>query len=154
MSPVMNRVHEQIRVETPVEHAFELTCRVDRQREWNPYLTYFHVEAPLDKVSGSFDVVQDLLGQSTAYRGTVVEVTPGRLLRLHLTAEHGTADWVFGFEPAGAAADVTIDVEYEHVGPFAGIVDRFIYHDGLERAVRRMLQNLAATAIAKTPTPA
>lgn len=150
MNPVMNRVHGQVRVAAPVEHAFELVNRIDRQREWNQHLTFYHVDQMLDRATGEFDVIMDLLGQATNYVGSVLEVKTPELLHVHLTGAHGTADWVYRFEPAGDTTIVTLDIAYTRSGHLAGLIDKVIYHDGLERAVEHILAKLAASAI---PTP-
>ena len=151
MSAVVNRVHERVRVETPVEHAFEFACSVDRQREWNPYLELFRVSGPLSAVGTHFEAVFDLIGQSTSYEGTVAEATAPSLLHLHLSTEHNHADWQFRFEPVDGATMLMIDVDYEKEGLTAGIVDRFVYHAALERAIRHVAENFAAIAPTRTP---
>jgi hypothetical protein len=154
MNAVINRVHHQIRVDTSVQHAFEFACRVDRQREWNPYLELFRVSGPLSQVGTRFEAILDLVGQSTSYEGTVVEVTAPHLLGLHLEAAHGHVDWRFRFEPAGEGSLLTIEVEYEKQGLIAGVVDRLVYHNGLERAVRHITENFAALAPTRAPVTA
>lgn len=151
MNAITNRVHQQIRVETPIAHAFELACQADRQREWNPYMEYFHVVEPLDHVGSTFDVVLDLVGQSTSCRGTVLDVSPPQSTHFRLVAEHETSDWWYRFEAIDGATLFSIEVAYEKEGVFAGVVDRLVYHGGLERAVRHMTENFAALAPARTP---
>jgi hypothetical protein len=151
MTTVVNRVHQQARVESPVAHAFEFACQTDRLRQWNPYLEYLHMTGPLDKIGTTFDAVFDLLGQSTAYRGKVVEVVPQHLIRVHLVADHGSADWTWTFEPSDGHTMFSIDVEYQKEGVVAGMVDRFVYHAGMDRAVRHAVENFAALAPTAVP---
>ena len=151
MSAISNRVHQQIRVETPIEHAFEFLLQADRLREWSPYLEYFRVVQPLDHVGATFDGVIDLVGQSTSYGVTVLEAARPELLHLRLVAEHDSSDWWYRLERADGGTLFTIDVEYEREGLFAGVVDRFVYHGGLDRAVRHMVENFAAVAPARQP---
>ncbi len=154
MNAITNRAHHQIRVETPIEHAFEFALQADRLREWNPYFEYFRVAEPLHRAGTTFDAIIDLLGQSTSCRATVLDVTPPELLHLRFAAERGTSDWWYRFERAGGGTLFTIDVEYEREGLFAGVVDRFVYHSGIDRAVRHMVENFAAMAPVKAPVPA
>ncbi len=154
MNAVINSVHHEIRVDAPVEHAFDFARRSDRHHDWNPYLTFFHASEPLDTVGSTFDVILDLAGQSTSFRGTVAEAKPNRLIRLHLAGEKGNADWIYRFEPAGEATQFTIDVEYERDGLFAGVVDRLMFHGGLERAVRHVAESFAAMAPSAVPVTA
>ena len=151
MNGITNHVHQQIRVDTPIEHAFEFACQVDRLREWNPYLEFFRVTAPLDRAGTTFEAIIDLLGQSTNCQATVVDAARPEMIHLHFGAEHGASDWWYRFEPADGGTIFTIDVEYEKEGLFAGLVDRFVYHDGLARAVRHMVENFAALAPTKAP---
>ena len=154
MNAVINSVHHEIRVDAPVEHAFDFARRTDRHHDWNPYLTFFHALEPIDAVGSTFDVILDLAGQSTSFRGTVAEATPPRLIRLHLAEEKSTIDWTYRFEPDGEATQFTIDVEYERDGLFAGVVDRLMFHGGLERAVGHIAENFAAMAPSTVPVTA
>jgi len=154
MPAVMNHVHHQIRVDAPIERAFALACQADRQHEWNPYMTCFHLSGPLDRPGTAYDVVFDMRGQSTPFRATVAEATPPKLLHIHLSGDKGNADWFYRFEPSDGGTSFTIDVDYEKEGLFAGVVDKLSYHAGLDGAVRHIVESFAAMAAAKTPTPA
>jgi uncharacterized membrane protein len=151
MNAVVNHVHQQTRVETPVEDAFDFACQVDRQREWNPYLELFRVSGPVGAAGTHFEAILDLLGQSTPFEGSVVEAERPKVIHLYLKEAHGHADWRFRFEPAAQATLVTLEVEYEKEGALAGVVDRLVYHSALERAVRHILENFAALAPTKLP---
>jgi hypothetical protein len=140
MSPVVNRVHAQIQVDTTVDHAFEFACLADRQREWNPYLALFHATR-LDTVGAEFDAI-------------VADVVPRQAIHLHLAAEHGAADWWYRFAPSEGGVLFAIDVEYEKDGLLAGVVDRLVFHGGLERAVRHIAENFAAVAPTRVLVPA
>ncbi len=154
MNAVVNHVLHQVRVIAPVEHVFEFACRMDRQREWNPYMEYWHLSGPLDQVGTTFDCVLDLVGQSTSFKGSVVEASRKRLIHLRLITDKGAADWRYRFESAGDVTLFTIEVEYEREGVFAGLTDRFVFHGGLDRAVGDMAERFAQLAAESAPVHA
>lgn len=151
MSTVTNRVHQQTQIDAPVERAFEFLCRVDRQREWDTCMEHWHHTGPMDQVGTTFDTVLDLIGQCTPYTSTVVEAIPQRLIKVHRVTLKGSSDWAYRVEPAGAGTLFAIDVEYTMQGTFAGPVDRYLYHDALDRAVGQMTEHFARMVTASTP---
>ncbi len=153
MGSVMNHVHQQTQIGAPVEPVFELLCQMDRQREWNPYMEHWHITGPIDQVGTTFDTMLDLIGQSTPYKSAVVEVVPRRLVHVRRDTAKGDSDWFYRLEPAGTGTLFSIDVDYGMEGTLAGVVDRYLYHNALDRAVRHMTQSFATVA-ASTLVPA
>jgi uncharacterized membrane protein len=150
----MGQIHQEVLVEAPIEHVYELAMDIGRQPDWNPYMEVTNVSGPLSTVGTTFDSTFHLLGQTVKSKGTVVESEPQRLLRLQGEGESGTSDFIYRFEPIGETTRCTLDVEYEISGAMAPILDRLVYHGALERATRHMAENFKALAEAKVAQPA
>lgn len=150
----MRHVHQEVRVDAPVEHVFELACAWERQPEWNPYMKIENVSGPIDTVGTTFDTTMSLVGQKIRSHGEIVEVEPLRLLRIHGVPETGgTSDWTYRFEPDGGATRCSLDIDYEASGLVQGVMDVLVYHGALDRAARHMAENFAAIASVKAPQP-
>ena len=148
----MRHIHQEARVQAPIEHVFGLAVQVDRQPEWNPYMEMRDWSGPVDKVGTTFDSTMKLLGQEIRSKSTVVAAEPLRLIHIHGVADNGgTSDWIYRFEPSGDTTLCTLDIDYEIPGTIAAIVDRLVYHGALDRATRHMAENFAAVAEAKVP---
>lgn len=150
----MGQIHHQIRIDAPIEHVFELACRADNRRQWNPYMEWWHLSGPVNSVGTTFDSMLDLMGQATPSKAEVVEVAPQRLIHIHEVAHRGTTDWCYRFVPDRDGTTFAIDVEYEIPGVINGVIDRLLFHGALDRATRHMVDNFAAMAARKVPQPA
>ena len=151
----MRHVHQEVRVEAPVEHVFKLACAWERQPEWNPYMKVENVSGPIDTVGTTFDTTMSLVGQKIRSRGEIVGVEPMRMLHIHGVPEAGGAsDWIYRFEPDGSATRCSVDIDYEVPGLVQGVMDVLVYHGALDRAARHMAENFAAIATVKVPQPA
>jgi uncharacterized membrane protein len=150
----VRHIHQDVRVEAPIEHVFELACQVERQPEWNPYMEIREVSGPIDKVGTTFESTFKLLGQTVRSSGMIVEAEPLRKLHIRGVAENGgTSDWIYRFERTGEATRCSLDIDYEMPGTIAAIVDLLVYHAALDRATRHMAENFAAVAASKVPLP-
>ena len=148
----MRHIHQDVLIDAPVRHVWALSCQVERQAEWNPYMDVRNVSGPLDRPGTTFDSTLKLLGQQVESKGTVVEVAPERLLHIHGTDDRGgTSDWYYRYEPMGDRTRCALDIDYEVAGTLAGVVDTLVYHRAIERAVRHMAENFRALAEEKVP---
>jgi hypothetical protein len=147
----VHHIHQQIEIDAPVEHAFELAGRAARHREWNPNKELFNVSGPLNVVGTTYDSILDLAATATPSKGTVVEVRQPQLVRIHETGGHDTSDWTYGFNQSGTKTTFSIDIDYERSGLLSGVVDRFVWHGALEKAVLKMVEHLKSLAEATVP---
>lgn len=148
----MGHVHQEARVNAPVEHVFELACNVERHAEWDPYMDVRNCSGPVDRVGTTFDSTMHLAGQTIESKGTVVEAEPLRLIRIRGIADNGgTSDWLYRFERSGEGTVCSVDIDYEMPGVVAAVIDRLVFHRALERAARHMSENFAALAEEKVP---
>jgi uncharacterized protein YndB with AHSA1/START domain len=148
----MRHVHAEIRIEAPVRQVFDLAADERRVPEWNPYQRLDDVRGPLDQVGTTLASTLTLAGHEVRSLAVVTEVVAHRLIRIRGTGPSGAhSEWTFRFEPVEETTHGSIDIEYDVQGVRGEMVDLFIYHGALERAVRHMLENLAALAEAKAP---
>lgn len=148
----MRHIHQEAVVAAPIEHVFDLACRLDRQPEWNPYQELTDVSGPIDKAGTTFSSTMRLLGMTQRSRATVIEAEPRKLIHVRaITDAGGRSDWVYRFEPYGSGTLCTLDIEYETPGTLPAIMDLLVYHAALDRATRHMAENFAALAMTKVP---
>jgi uncharacterized membrane protein len=148
----MRHIHQTAVVAAPVEHVWDLACRVDRQPEWNPYMEIANVSGPIDTVGTTFDSTLKVLGQAFRSRGSITEVEPRKLIHIHGIGDNGAdSDWVYRFEPYGSGTLCTLDIEYRTPGALPALMDLLVFHAALDRATRHMAENFAALASAKVP---
>ena len=147
----MNHVHQQIEIDAPVEHVFELASRSEKHRDWNPNKELFNVSGPLNHVGTTYDSILDLAATSTPSRGTVVEVRQLLLIHIHEIGQHDTSDWTYGFDRSGSKTLFSVDIDYERSGLLSGVVDRLVWHGAMEKAALRMVERLKSLSEATVP---
>lgn len=148
----MRHVHHEIRVDAPVKHVYELACDGRRLPAWNPYQRLDDVHGPIDHPGTTFATTLWLVGHEVHAVAVVTEVVPHRLVRIHATTEDGRrSEWAWRFDPDGEATRLSLEVAYDAPGIGGAIADTLVWHGALERAVRHMLENLAALAEAHAP---
>jgi hypothetical protein len=76
----MSHIHQDIRIEAPVEDVFALYCDTTRWSEFEGAFPNF--SGPMDQVGTTFDVKGRIAGIEVKGTNTVAEVEPNRLVRV------------------------------------------------------------------------
>lgn len=147
----MTHIHQEIRVDAPIDHVWEVAIDPDKIPDYNPYMDVRKLSGPLDRVGTTFESTMRVLGQTRTSLVSVLEVQPKELLKLEGHDKEGTSTWTYRFVPEGAKTKCTLDVDYEVQGFVAEIADRVYVERSMERQIRHMAENFAALAEVKAP---
>jgi uncharacterized membrane protein len=148
----MNHMHEEVRVEAPVEHVWAFYCDTSHWQDWMPRVGHLEVDGPLDKVGTTYVATMRLMGFETKATYKIVEVEPLRLIHEHTDA--GPIDNFVRFEPDGEATRVAIDSDWEMPGHIPGFIKNVMTKSWIERNTHQMLGDFKALAEAKVPARA
>ena len=146
----MNRIHQEIRIEAPIEHVWAFLCDVTRWHDWDPRTEYSDVSGPLDRVGTTFVGTMRLMGFEMKETMTVDEVEKPRLL--HMRSRMGA--FYYRFEAEGPATRMTLEGEYEMPGHLPGFIQKLVTKGWMERYTRRQLEDFKALAEVEVPVAA
>src|SRR3970282_806622 len=125
----MNRIHEEIRIEAPIEHVWAFLCDVTRWHDWDPRSEYSDVSGPLDRVGTTLVGTMRLMGFEMKETMKVVEVAKPRLLPL----QSGMGSFLYRFEAEGPATRMTCEGEYEMPGHLPAFIEKLVTKGWMER---------------------
>ena len=145
----MNHLHDEVRIEAPVEHVWAFYCDTSHWEDWMPRVGHLEVNGPLDKVGTTYVATMRLMGFETKATYRIVEVEPLRLIHEHSDA--GPIDNSMRFEPDGEATRVVIDSDWEMPGHLPGFLKDLMSKTWVERQTRQMLADFKALAEVKAP---
>ena len=148
----MDHMREEIRIEAPVEHVWELLCDTSRWRDWNPREETSDWSGPYDRVGTTYVESFKMFGFEMKQTNTVLEVEP--LLLIHEHTDQGPMDNYFRFEREGDATRVILESDYEMPGHIPGFLKTVLTKSFMERNVRHILEDFKALAEATVPAHA
>jgi uncharacterized membrane protein len=148
----MQHIHEEIRVEAPVKHVWDLYCDTSRWNDWMPRGQWSEFSGPVDKVGTTYAYTSKFMGFEMKGTSEVVEVEPLRFIHEH--DEPGPMEMYLRFEPDGDATNCVVEADYEMPGKMPGFVKDIMTKGWFERQTRNMLADFKANAEAKVPAKA
>ncbi len=148
----MNHLHDEVRIEAPVEHVWAFYCDTSHWQDWMPRIGHLEVDGPVDKVGTTYVATMRLMGfeMKTTYK--IVEVEPLRLIHEH--SDTGPMDNSMRFEPDGEATRLVFDADWEMPGMLPGFVKDLVSKGWAERNTHQMLADFKALAEATVPAHA
>lgn len=148
----MNHLHDEVRIEAPVEHVWAFYCDTSHWQDWMPRAGALDFGGPVDKVGTTYVATMRLMGfeMKTTYK--IVEVEPLRLIHEH--SDTGPMDNFMRFEPDGEATRVVLDSDWEMPGHLPGFIKDLVTKGWVERNAHQMLAEFKALAEATVPAHA
>jgi uncharacterized membrane protein len=148
----MKHLHEEVRIDAPVEHVWDFYRDTSHWQDWMPRAKSLDFSGPVDKVGTTYTASMRLMGFEMKETYKVVEVEPLRLIHEH--SDNGPVDNTMRFEPDGGATRLVIDSDWEMPGKLPGFIKDLVNKGWVERNTRQMLADFKALAEAKVPAPA
>ena len=148
----MKHLHDEVRIEAPVEHVWAFYCDTSHWQDWMPRGTFSEFSGPIDKVGTTYVGAMRIMGFEMKETYKVVEVEPLRLYHEH--NDSGPMDNYVRFEPDGEATRFVIDTDYELPGKLPGFLKDLAAKGWVERNTHQMLMDFKALAEAKVPAHA
>ncbi len=148
----MPHIHEEVRVEAPVEHVWDFYCDTSQWGSWMPRGEWSEFSGPVDKVGTTYLSSSKFMGFEMKSKTEVVEVEPLRLIHEH--HDTGPMEMYMRFEPDGDATNCVVDADYEMPGKMPGFVKDIMNKGWFERQTRNMMADFKAIAEAKIPAHA
>jgi uncharacterized membrane protein len=148
----MKQLHDEVRIDAPVEHVWAFYCDTSHWQDWMPRVKSLEFSGPVDKVGTTYVAAMRLMGFEMKESYKVVEVEPLRLIHEH--SDSGPMDNFMRFEPDGQATRLVIDSEYEIPGKLPGFIKDLATKGWVERNTHQMLTDFKALAEVKVPAHA
>ena len=148
----MQHIHEEIRVEAPVEHVWGFYCDTSNWPDFLPRARFSDFSGPIDKVGTTYVQSMKLMGFEMSQNVEIVEVEPQRLIHEH--SDSWSMDNYFRFEPDGDATRVVFESEWEMPGKMPGAIKDLATKGWMERNTRNIVADFKTLAEAKVPAKA
>jgi uncharacterized membrane protein len=148
----MKHLHDEVRVEAPVERVWAFYCDTSNWHDFMPRATFSEFSGPVDEVGTTYVTTMRLMGFDSSQTSEVIEVEPLRLIREHI--DDGPVDMVTRFEPDGEATRVVVESDYDIPGRWPGFIKELMSRNWVERQTHQMLADFKALAEAEVPTQA
>ena len=116
----MKQLHDEVRIDAPVEHVWAFYCDTAHWQDWMPRLKSLELGGPVDKVGTTYVAAMRLMGFEMKETYKIVEVEPLPLIHEH--GDSGPMDNFMRFEPDGEATRLVFDSECEIPGKLPGFV--------------------------------
>ena len=148
----MNHMHQEFRIEAPVEHVWAFYCDTSHWQDWMPRAKSSDFSGPVDKVGTTYVQTMRLMGHEMKSTSTVVEVEPLRLIHEH--TDEGPMESYLRFERDGEATRLAFDSDWEMPGKLPGFIKDLVNKGWAERNMRQAFADFKALAEAKVPVTA
>lgn len=148
----MNHMHQEVRIDAPVEHVWKFYCDTSHWEDWMPRAKNSEFSGPVDKVGTTYVQTMKLMGFEMKSNTEVVEVEPLRLIHEH--TDMGPMDTFMRFQPDGTATRVVVDADWEMPGKLPGFIKDLVNKGWADRNTRQMLEDFKALAEADVPAHA
>ena len=148
----MNHLHDEVRIEAPLEHVWAFYCDTAHWEDWMPRAKCTEFSGPLDKVGTTYVGTMRLMGFEFKATYRIVEVEPLRLIHEH--SDSGPMDNSLRFERDGEATRVVIESDYAMPGKVPEFIKSLMSRNWIERNTHQMLGDFKALAEAKVPAHA
>lgn len=147
----MDHMREEILIQAPVEHVWELLCDVSRLKEWVPRGDATDWTGPYDQVGTTYTETVKFMGFEVKSNYTVVEVEPLKLIHEH--TDNGPIDNYMRLEREGDAVRLIMESDYEMPGRLPEFITKVFTKSFMLRQVRHMLEDFKAIAEATVAVP-
>ncbi len=147
----MKHLHDEVRVEAPVERVWAFYCDTSNWQDFNPRARSSAFSGPVDEVGTTYVTTMRLMGFDSKQTTEVVEVEPLRLIHEHGA---GHVDTYMRFAPDGEATRVVLESDYDIPGRWPGFIKDLMSRNWVERQTHQMLADFKALAEAEVPTQA
>jgi uncharacterized membrane protein len=148
----MQHIHDEIRVEAPVEHVWKFYCDTTNWPDFYPRGEFSQFSGPVDKVGTTYVQSMKLMGFEMKQDVEIVEVEPQRLIHEH--SDLGPMDNYFRFEPDGDATRCVFESDFEMPGKIPGFIKDMTSKGWMERNTHNILADFKALAEARESAPA
>jgi uncharacterized membrane protein len=148
----MKHLHDEVRIEAPVERVWEFYRDTSHWQDWMPRLKSWESTGPVDQEGTTYVATMKLMGFEMKETYRIVEVEPLRLIHEHSDA--GPIDNYMRFERDGEATRVVIDSDWDLPGKLPGFIKDLASKGWVERNTHQMLLDFKALAEAKVPAHA
>ena len=148
----MKHLHDEVRIEAPVEHVWAFFCDTSHWQDWMPRMKSLELSGPYPEVGMTYTGTMRLMGHEMKETYKVVEVEPLRLIHEH--TDNGPVDNFMKFERDGEATRLVVDSDWDVPGKLPGFIKDLASKGWVERNTHQMLLDFKALAEAKVPAHA
>ena len=148
----MKHLHDEVRIEAPVEHVWAFYCDTSHWQDWMPRTKSLEFSGPYAQVGTTYVGTMRLMGFEMKTTYEVVEVEPLRLIHEH--TDNGPVDTFMRFELDGEATRLICDSDWEIPGMLPGFIKDLASKGWVERNTHQLLADFKALAEAKVPADA
>jgi uncharacterized membrane protein len=148
----VNHMHQEVRIEAPVEHVWAFYCDTSHWPDWMPRGKCSDFTGPVDRVGTTYVETMRLMGFEMKSTSKVVEVEPLRLIHEH--TDNGPMESYLRFEPDGEATRLVFDSDWEMPGHWPGFIKDLVNKGWADQNIHQMLSDFKALAEANVPVPA
>ena len=145
----MQHMHQEIRIEAPVEHVWEFYCDTSNWTDFYPRAEFSEFSGPVDEVGTTYVQTMKLMGFEMSQTIEIVEVEPLRLIHEH--SDTGPMDNTIRVEPDGDATNVVFESDFEMPGKLPGFIKDLMGKGWMERNMHNILADFKALTEAKVP---